>query len=61
MHFSKVTKDDYLEESYKKVMQIHKTLPAGGILVFMTGKKEILYLCRRLTMVLKKKGNKRTW
>ena len=55
MHFSKITKDDYVEEAFKKVCKIHKNLPQGGILVFLTGKKEILYLCKRLQMALQKR------
>jgi ATP-dependent RNA helicase DHX37/DHR1 len=61
MHFSKVTKDDYEEEAFKKVCKIHKQLPQGGILVFLTGKKEITYMCKRLVMALglKKGGGKK--
>ena len=44
-YHSKVTKEDYCEAAYKKVKKIHDTLPSGGILVFLTGKKEINYLC----------------
>ena len=51
-YYSKVTKDDYLEVAFKKVKKIHETLPAGGILVFLTGKKEINYLCSRLRLEL---------
>lgn len=39
--FSKETKEDYQEQAYKKILKIHKQLPPGGILVFLTGKKEI--------------------
>jgi ATP-dependent RNA helicase DHX37/DHR1 len=63
-HFSKVTKDDYVEEAYKKGVKIHKTLPQGGILVFLTGKKEITYMCKRLGLALKKRESglgKRKW
>jgi ATP-dependent RNA helicase DHX37/DHR1 len=35
-------------EAYKKVSKIHARLPAGGILVFMTGQGEITSLCRKL-------------
>lgn len=31
-----------------QVSQVHRNLPDGGILVFMTGQAEILDLCRRL-------------
>jgi HrpA-like RNA helicase len=36
-------------------------LPSGGILVFLTGKKEITYMCKRLMLALKKRkvGTKR--
>ena len=44
-YYSKVTKKDYCEAAYRKVKKIHESLPAGGILVFLTGKKEINYLC----------------
>lgn len=55
MHFSKVTRDDYVEQAFRKVVKIHRTLPQGGVLVFLTGKKEIVYLCKRLQMALKKR------
>ena len=48
-HFSRRTADDHLEAAYKKVAKIHANLPAGGILVFLTGKAEIDELCARLT------------
>lgn len=56
-YFSKVTKDDYVEATFKKVQKIHSELPYGGILVFLTGKKEINYLCHRLKMSLAKEDN----
>nr|KYP64481.1 putative ATP-dependent RNA helicase DHX37 [Cajanus cajan] len=41
-YFSKKTeKTDYIGEAYKKVLAIHKRLPSGGILVFVTGQREI--------------------
>ena len=58
IHYNKVTKDDYVEEAYRKIVKIHKNLPPGGILVFVTGKKEIMYLCRRLNMELNRKNKK---
>ena len=51
--FSKVTKDDYFNEALKKVKKIHKKLPQGGILVFLTGEKEIRDFCRQLQEELK--------
>ena len=32
----------------RQVCQIHERLPPGGILVFLTGQREVEYLCRRL-------------
>lgn len=49
VHFSKRTEIvDYIGQAYKKVMSIHKRLPQGGILVFVTGQREVEYLCRKL-------------
>ncbi|KAF7827723.1 ATP-dependent RNA helicase DEAH13 [Senna tora] len=49
VHFSKKTDIvDYIGQAYKKVMAIHKRLPPGGILVFVTGQREVEYLCRKL-------------
>ncbi|KAL4312638.1 hypothetical protein GQ457_01G054020 [Hibiscus cannabinus] len=49
IHFSKRTElVDYIGQAFKKVMSIHKRLPPGGILVFVTGQREVEYLCRRL-------------
>ena len=53
-HFSKVSKADYCEAAFRKVRKIHNELPPGGILVFLTGKKEINYLCQRLKIELAK-------
>ncbi|EOX95170.1 RNA helicase family protein, putative [Theobroma cacao] len=49
VHFSKRTElVDYIGQAFKKVMSIHKRLPQGGILVFVTGQREVEYLCRKL-------------
>jgi ATP-dependent RNA helicase DHX37/DHR1 len=34
--------------SFRKVAKIHRRLPEGGILVFLTGKREIEHMCRKL-------------
>ena len=55
-HFSKRTEvKNYLKETHKKVCQIHRKLPEGGILVFLTGKQEILYMCHKLAKSLNKR------
>lgn len=49
VHFNKRTElDDYVGEAFSKVVKIHKKLPEGGVLVFLTGQREILQLCRKL-------------
>ncbi|KAK1318649.1 putative pre-mRNA-splicing factor ATP-dependent RNA helicase [Acorus calamus] len=55
IHFSKRTDIvDYMGQAYKKVMSIHKRLPAGGILVFVTGQREVEDLCGKLRKASKK-------
>ncbi|XP_062814503.1 probable ATP-dependent RNA helicase DHX37 [Anolis carolinensis] len=49
VHFNKRTPlDDYSAECFRKVCKIHRMLPAGGILIFLTGQAEVHSLCRRL-------------
>lgn len=48
VHFNKRTPDDYLHEAFRKVCKIHRTLPSGGILVFVTGQAEVRGLCKKL-------------
>ncbi|KAL6204305.1 hypothetical protein ACLB2K_021573 [Fragaria x ananassa] len=62
-HFSKKTGTDYIDQAYKKVLAIHKRLPRGGILVFVTGQREVESLCRKLRrasaeLVMKTSGRK---
>lgn len=44
IHFNKRTPIDYLDEAYNKVYKIHSKLPAGAILVFVTGISIIILL-----------------
>ena len=48
VHFSKKTNFDYIDEAFKKTCKIHKKLPPGGILVFLTGQNEITTLVKKL-------------
>jgi HrpA-like RNA helicase/glutaredoxin len=49
VHFSKETEmKDYVGAAFKKVCQIHKKLPPGGILIFLTGEREIMQLVSKL-------------
>ncbi|AAZ12018.1 pre-mRNA splicing factor ATP-dependent RNA helicase, putative [Trypanosoma brucei brucei TREU927] len=50
-HFSKRTElFNYVDEAFRKVCQIHKKLPPGGILVFLSTQYEIGLLCDRLLL-----------
>lgn len=48
VHFNRRTFPDYITEAVKKVSKIHARLPAGGILVFLTGQNEISGVCKKL-------------
>ena len=48
IHFNKRTPDDYLTETFRKICKVHRKLPSGGILVFVTGKQEVHTLCKKL-------------
>ena len=54
IYFNKVTPSDYLEEAMKKCKKIHKTLPTGDVLVFLTGEREIKEFCLKLEIELSK-------
>lgn len=41
-YFNKRTKEDYVDEAIQKCLKIHQRLPAGDILIFLTGQKEIV-------------------
>ncbi|XP_052798747.1 probable ATP-dependent RNA helicase DHX37 [Mya arenaria] len=49
VHYNKRTPlEDYLGETFRKTCKIHRMLPEGGILVFVTGQQEVHTLCRKL-------------
>lgn len=49
VHFSARTELlDYIGHAHKKVCAIHRKLPPGGILVFVTGQREVEYLAKKL-------------
>ncbi|KAH8741157.1 HrpA family SFII helicase [Cryptosporidium ryanae] len=60
IHFSKKTPTDYILAAHKKVLQIHKKLPPGSILVFVTGKREVNILVDMINRRFNKKGIKKT-
>ncbi|VDM19438.1 unnamed protein product, partial [Hydatigera taeniaeformis] len=48
-HFSRFTPENYLKAAFRKVVEIHRNAPPGGILVFLTGQREVRTLCNWLT------------
>lgn len=48
VHHLKRTEKDHVEQAFKMTCKIHRKLPPGGILIFLTGKQEILTLCEKL-------------
>lgn len=57
VHFNKVTpmkEEEYEEAVFAKVCKIHVLLPKGHVLVFLTGRRQIEYLCHRLNERFKK-------
>eukprot|EP00095_Tigriopus_kingsejongensis_P006161 maker-scaffold40_size501252-snap-gene-2.13 protein:Tk06161 transcript:maker-scaffold40_size501252-snap-gene-2.13-mRNA-1 annotation:"atp-dependent rna helicase kurz" len=46
-HFQKTTPADYLAAALSKTCKIHRELPEGGILVFVTGQEEVNQLVRK--------------
>ena len=59
IHHSKVTElDDYENVAFQKICKIHRKLPSGGILVFLTGKGEIIRMVNKLRRSLVRSGKR---
>jgi len=52
IHFAKKTAVNYVDAAFKTVCKIHRQLPPGDVLVFLTGRREVLHLCRKLAFAL---------
>jgi ATP-dependent RNA helicase DHX37/DHR1 len=49
VHFARRTPGaDYVDTAFRKVCAIHRKLPPGGVLVFLTGQREVEHLAQRL-------------
>ena len=62
IHFSRRTEMiDYVSEALRKTLAIHRKLPPGDVLVFLTGQREVEEFCIRLrgNYPLKKKVKKK--
>ncbi|KRZ59423.1 putative ATP-dependent RNA helicase DHX37, partial [Trichinella nativa] len=44
VHFNRHTDEDYLAAAFRKVCQVHRLLPEGAILVFVSGQQEVYTL-----------------
>ncbi|XP_033224203.1 probable ATP-dependent RNA helicase kurz [Belonocnema kinseyi] len=59
VHFNRRTNEDYVKEALRKTVKIHTQLPDGGILIFLTGQREVNHVVRKLRKAFpfrKKKG-----
>lgn len=48
VHFNKRTPFEYLDDAFNKACKIHRKLPPGGILIFLTSQAEITQTVKRL-------------
>lgn len=48
VHFNKRTPYEYLDDAFNKACKIHRKLPPGGILIFLTSQAEITSTVKRL-------------
>lgn len=48
VHFNKRTGENYLKEAFLKTIKIHTKLPDGGVLIFVTGQREVNFLVSKL-------------
>jgi ATP-dependent RNA helicase DHX37/DHR1 len=59
-HFNRRTpvgEAEYVNEAFRKICKIHRTLPDGGILVFVTGQQEVNILVHKLKRLFPPKVN----
>lgn len=55
-HFARQTDPDHVTAAHRIIKKIHARLPPGGILVFLTGKREICQLARMLAKQQTRQG-----
>lgn len=48
IHFNRRTNEDYVKEAIRKAVKIHTQLPDGGILIFLTGQREVNTVMKKL-------------
>ena len=57
VYYQKQTPESYLQAAVKKCLKIHKKLPMGDILIFLTGKEEIHQMAIMLEQALSNDSN----
>lgn len=45
VHFARRTEEDYIKAAHRMTLQLHRQLPPGSVLVFVTGRQEVTRLC----------------
>ena len=55
--YAKSPAEDYVESAVKQALQIHLSMPAGDVLIFMTGQEDILATCTALADRLSECGD----
>lgn len=58
IHFNKRTSINYVSDALKKAIKIHTRLPDGGILIFLTGQREVNYVVGKLRRAFSMKNKK---
>ncbi|XP_063237576.1 probable ATP-dependent RNA helicase kurz [Bacillus rossius redtenbacheri] len=58
VHFSKRTDPDYVSAAFRKACRIHTQLPAGGILIFLTGQQEVNSVVKKLNKTFPLRGSR---
>ncbi|XP_043797210.1 probable ATP-dependent RNA helicase kurz isoform X2 [Apis laboriosa] len=58
IHFNKTTSINYISDALKKAIKIHTRLPDGGILIFLTGQREVNFVVRKLRQAFSTRNKK---
>ncbi|CAK9818656.1 Probable ATP-dependent RNA helicase kurz [Anthophora quadrimaculata] len=61
IHFNRRTSTNYVSDALKKAVKIHTRLPDGGILIFLTGQKEVNFVVRKLRKAFPIKTKREPW
>ncbi|XP_043263355.1 probable ATP-dependent RNA helicase kurz [Colletes gigas] len=60
IHFNRKTNTNYVADALRKAVKIHTRLPDGGILIFLTGQREVNFVVRKLRKAFPMKSKKET-